>query len=419
MPGPAASYPPSYYTPEVARAYVSNTLIQNYINYAVATLLVYELLTTLDDEIARVWSLKWRLPKILFMLNRYFIRGILIALWILADFPGTSPEFCRIYSYWQMIPLRLAIIAAQGLVVIRVWAIYNNSRFMWWILTILYTLECLVMAACIIVATADTQGIAQPAPLSCGLHSRSGYLLKMYASGTWIAPVCFEFIMLLITLAKVVPRWKLGGRKAGQWGILGSFGTGGNDTLDVLARDSLVYFLFIFTFSLTNVIIYEFDFSAYFRAVLLGPTSAISCIAVSRMMINIRSLPSSALDHPTTVGRVELSFMETGDDEDHAPPRPNVRTYQALDSDRPSGRHASSAPYAEGGIPDSATTPGFPAASQSAPPALLNGGYSKVVLVPASTEGAESQRTSVEGTRIGLEEDDIEMDLRKILTPPT
>lgn len=44
-------------------------------------------------------------------------------LWILADFPGTSPEFCRIYSYWQMIPLRLAILAAQALVVIRVWAI--------------------------------------------------------------------------------------------------------------------------------------------------------------------------------------------------------------------------------------------------------------------------------------------------------
>jgi hypothetical protein len=39
---------------------------------------VYELLTSLDDEVARVWSLKWRLPKVLFMLNRYVIRAILV-----------------------------------------------------------------------------------------------------------------------------------------------------------------------------------------------------------------------------------------------------------------------------------------------------------------------------------------------------
>lgn len=89
-------------------------------------------------------------------------------------------------------------------------------------------------------------GVAQPAPLSCGLHSRSGYLLQRYASATWIAPVCFEctpfdpvplagpafdrladgsmtVVMLVITLAKVLPRWTWGGKA----GLLGS---GGNLT---------------------------------------------------------------------------------------------------------------------------------------------------------------------------------------------
>ncbi|KAJ7133946.1 hypothetical protein C8R43DRAFT_642090 [Mycena crocata] len=49
--------------------------------------------------------------------------------------------------------------------------------------------------------------VAQPVPLSCGLKSMSGHLLKEYASGTWIAPLCFGFIMLIIILAKLAPRW--------------------------------------------------------------------------------------------------------------------------------------------------------------------------------------------------------------------
>ncbi|KAJ7212572.1 hypothetical protein GGX14DRAFT_542550 [Mycena pura] len=330
MPGPALSIPPGNYTADEARVYVEYTFIGNYIQFATACLLLYELLTSLDDEVARVWALPWRLPKILFMLNRYVIRAMLVALWILADYPGTSAEFCRVYGYWQMIPLRLAILAAQALVVIRVWAIYDNSRRMFWILTTLYTraspsllsctaladaappVELVTLAACVLVATADTQGVAQPAPLSCGLDSRSGFLLRRFASGTWIAPVCFEFtladarnavIMVLITLAKLVPRWSW--RARGPWddgdgssgkgkGPLRMWGSGGNATLDVLARDSLVYFLFIFTFTLANTIIYERDFSAHYHALLLGPTSAISCIAVSRMMINIRA-PAAGL----------------------------------------------------------------------------------------------------------------------------
>ncbi|KAJ7464224.1 hypothetical protein B0H11DRAFT_2051727, partial [Mycena galericulata] len=307
MPGPAASYAPDSYSPKEAVQYATLNYVNNYVLYATACLLVYELFTSLDDEVERIWSLKWRLPKLLFMLNRYVIRAMLVGLWIIADYPGTSPEFCRIYAYWQMIPLRLAILAAQALVAIRVWAIYNNSRRMFWILSTLYALEVFAVAACVFIATMDTQGIAQPVPLSCDLNSISGYLLKRYASATWIAPVCFEFVMVLITLAKLFPRWKWDQGK----GLLGS---GGNVTVDVLARDSLIYFGFIFTFTLTNSIIYELSFSEHYRSILLGPTSAVSCIAVSRMMINMRSIPSLPHKGPTsTLGayaQTDLDFAQ-------------------------------------------------------------------------------------------------------------
>ncbi|KAJ7477395.1 hypothetical protein FB451DRAFT_189861 [Mycena latifolia] len=327
MPGPALAYGPGDYSEADAQQYVALTYVQNYVLYATACLLVYELLTSLDVEVARIWSLRWRLPKILFMLNRYVIRGMLVVLWILADYPGTSAEFCRIYAYWQMIPLRLAILAAQALVVIRVWAIYNNSRMMFWVLSGLYTAEVVAVASSVIMATMDTQGVAQPAPLSCALNSISGYLLKRYASATWIAPVCFEFVMVLITLAKLIPRWSWRHKARGK-GVIGS---GGNATLDVLARDSLIYFGFIFTFTLTNAVIYELSFSAHYHSILLGPTSAISCIAVSRMMINMRSLPSATNGQPTSASAAVLSFA----DEYEEVPRTATTAFGSFDTRGP------------------------------------------------------------------------------------
>ncbi|KAJ7126445.1 hypothetical protein C8R43DRAFT_1029017 [Mycena crocata] len=295
MPGVALAHTASEYTAEEARDYVNITITQNYVLYATSALLVYELLVTFDEEVERVWSLKWRLPKLLFFLNRYVTRGLLILVFLAGGYPGMSEEVCRIYGSWQVIPARLAILAAQAIMVIRLWAIYNNSRPMLLMLIVLYLLEVAAVVTCSVLASIATQGSSQPPPLGCGLDARTP-LLKQYASGTWIAPVCFELIILVITLVKVFP--PIPSRFLGRANFLKGLSIATrvrNPTLNMLARDSIIYFAFIFTFTLANAIIYELDFSAHYRSILLGPTSAISCIAVSRMIINIRSLPAPNL----------------------------------------------------------------------------------------------------------------------------
>ncbi|KAJ7682315.1 hypothetical protein DFH06DRAFT_292063 [Mycena polygramma] len=297
MPGPALAHNVSEYTPAEAEQYTHFTFTQNYVVYATSALLVYELIITFDEEVERVWSLKWRLPKFLFMLNRYVTRALLLLQYIAGGYPGTSESFCQIYGYWQIIPPRLAILAAQAMMVIRLWAIYNNTRTMLYFLIFVYLLEVVAVVTCMFVSVAYTQGTSQPAPLSCGLDARSP-LLKQYASGTWIAPVFFELLILVMTLVKVFPpltsRFRLLRKVEVMKGL--SIATRmRNPTLDMLARDSIIYFAFIFTFTLCNAILYETSFAAYYRAILLGPTSAISCIAVSRMIINMRSLPGPNL----------------------------------------------------------------------------------------------------------------------------
>ncbi|KAJ6515422.1 hypothetical protein C8R45DRAFT_1086629 [Mycena sanguinolenta] len=300
MPGPALAYNISEYSPAEAELYVSLTITQNYVFYAVSALLVYELIVTFDEEVERVWSLKWRLPKLLFMFNRYITRALLILQLIAGGYPGTTAGFCQVYGYWQVFPARLAILGAQAIMVIRLWAIYNNARNMLSFLAVLYTLEVAAVVSCSALAVETTQGASQPAPLSCGLEPLSP-MLRQYASGTWIAPVCFELIIVILTVAKLLPplppQYRILETPDGN--VLKGMNSHPdlrNPTLDMLARDSLIYFAFTFTFTLANAVLYETSFAAYYRSILLGhvaPTAAISCIAVSRMIINIRSLPAA------------------------------------------------------------------------------------------------------------------------------
>ncbi|KAJ7437091.1 hypothetical protein B0H11DRAFT_2108443 [Mycena galericulata] len=305
MPGPALAHNISEYTPTEAEEYVNITFIQNYVLYATSTLLVWELLVTFDEEVERVWSLQWRLPKLLFMLNRYIARGLLFSF------------SCQIYAYWQAIPPRLAILAAQAVMVIRLWAICAVQTMLQ-LLLFLFALEVTAVVTCMTLATMDTQGSSEPHPLSCELDALSP-MIQQYASGTWIAPVCFELIILIITLVKIFP--PLPFRFFKRVRSMKVATRERNPTLNLLARDSIIYFAFIFTFTLANAIIYELDFSAYYHSLLLGPTSAISCIAVSRMIINIRSLPAPDFKGAASVNMVgsAVVFADNSQNEDASP----------------------------------------------------------------------------------------------------
>ncbi|KAJ7639283.1 hypothetical protein FB45DRAFT_905185 [Roridomyces roridus] len=317
MPGPALAHNISEYSPGEAENEVLLTITQNYILCATSVLLVYELLTTFDEEVERVWSLKWRLPKVLFMLNRYLTRALLILQFYSGGVPGTSARFCQIYGYWQVIPPRLAILGAQAVMIIRLSAIYNNSRPMLYLLLLLFFLEMVAVVTCMVMATIYTQGSSTPPPLSCGLDALSP-LIQNYASGTWIAPVCFELLILIITLVKVFPPPTLPFLRKSTMAtyVAPSSTKQRNPTLNLLARDSIIYFAFMFTFTLANAIIYELDFSRSYHSVLLGPTSAISCIAVSRMIINIRSLPAQEQKGAGSMDNIlssEVAFAENED----------------------------------------------------------------------------------------------------------
>ncbi|KAJ7797343.1 hypothetical protein B0H14DRAFT_3493909 [Mycena olivaceomarginata] len=133
MPGPALAHNASEYSPADAEDYVRLTFTQNYVLYATSALLVYELLVTFDEEVERVWSLRWRLPKLLFMLNRYVTRGLLILEFMPVIILAHPLAFVK-----YMVIGKSSILAAQAIMVIRLWAIYNNTRKMLCFLILAY-----------------------------------------------------------------------------------------------------------------------------------------------------------------------------------------------------------------------------------------------------------------------------------------
>ncbi|KIM92228.1 hypothetical protein PILCRDRAFT_115963 [Piloderma croceum F 1598] len=52
--------------------------VSNYLTAAFVTLLLYDHVISLDKEVEWIWTLRWRLPKMIFIINRYLITLLLL-----------------------------------------------------------------------------------------------------------------------------------------------------------------------------------------------------------------------------------------------------------------------------------------------------------------------------------------------------
>ncbi|KIM91463.1 hypothetical protein PILCRDRAFT_130148 [Piloderma croceum F 1598] len=58
--------------------FFSSTWKNNYFIAGSIALLLYDHIITLDKEVEWIWTLRWRLPKVLFIINRYIISLLLL-----------------------------------------------------------------------------------------------------------------------------------------------------------------------------------------------------------------------------------------------------------------------------------------------------------------------------------------------------
>uniref|UniRef100_A0A0W0F7N5 DUF6533 domain-containing protein n=1 Tax=Moniliophthora roreri TaxID=221103 RepID=A0A0W0F7N5_MONRR len=99
-----------------------------YSDTAVAALVAYDYIITLPDEIELVWSARWNLTKVLYLLQRYMPFVDTVALVLHNDFtPGLGYQQCRNtydISGWMFV---IGIALSEVLLTLRLWAVWHKD----------------------------------------------------------------------------------------------------------------------------------------------------------------------------------------------------------------------------------------------------------------------------------------------------
>ncbi|KAF9000470.1 hypothetical protein BDQ17DRAFT_1327748 [Cyathus striatus] len=184
-------------------------------------LMFYDHALTFDVEMKVIWTLPWKGPKILFLLN------------------STAPKLCHIRK-WAAWPIVISMASVEILLMIRVLAICGA-----------------VFRGCL-------------------------YSPPKFYYITWLPPALFECILIILTVYEVKRYYSF------------------SHVVQVLTRDSIIYFLFILG-CLVALFIYPLLVNTYTASLALLPTAAGSCIGksyhASRMSFNVREcVISDAID---------------------------------------------------------------------------------------------------------------------------
>jgi len=237
---------------------------------AMATLVLYDHIITLDIEVERIWTLRRGFPKLLFFASRYVVSPLLMISVIgEAGYPLLH-SFCTFDHIFQKVISALSLVIPGLVLLIRVSALYGHCKI---ILSFLFCLFTCHLAA-VIIETIIVTRISTPTPSyeflpGCSVLVDVGEASLHWGFGWWIPFLCFDGILLIPTLIKAF-----------------SFRVHSNSIIGLVARDSVFYFAFIFGCLLTNIIVYSSGTSWPVDI----PTEWVACIAVSRMMMNIRGV---------------------------------------------------------------------------------------------------------------------------------
>ncbi|KIM86021.1 hypothetical protein PILCRDRAFT_816568 [Piloderma croceum F 1598] len=276
---------PSAYQPWDDRAPEAFFLgtVDAYTAGAFAVLVFYDHLITIDREVATIWTLRWRLPKYLFLINRYVVPPLLLMSAIIENIYPLLQPVCDFWIHWQPWTSVIAITTVELVLIVRVWALYERNKIILRFLIAFFTCEMMVVAVNTSILDKNTASILGYEFLpSCSM------IIPSNTYSFWIPFVAFEGVMMSLTL------YKLFGHRKDL-----------NPTLWLIARDSSIYFIAMFASLLANVMFFRYD--QVLPDVAMVPSACIACIAVSRMMMNIRSL---ALNAPRDIDSIQLDTVE-------------------------------------------------------------------------------------------------------------
>ncbi|KAJ8515762.1 hypothetical protein ONZ45_g6857 [Pleurotus djamor] len=178
------------------------TILQtSYVTISFEFLQVYDHVLTINDEIQFVWSTSWSLGKVLYFLTRYSpYLNIVPWTWSILGPPVMSAKLCGVLNLVNGWIVLAGLMVAETIMLLRVWAMWNQSRKCGIFLLVLALVA--IVVGSLMYATFLRHVSLGDIPAETSMR---GCHIKFEDNATYISflvLMAFEIIMLILTVIK-------------------------------------------------------------------------------------------------------------------------------------------------------------------------------------------------------------------------
>ncbi|KAF8430526.1 hypothetical protein L210DRAFT_3562540 [Boletus edulis BED1] len=271
---------------------VSELQLNNYVSLAITTAIVYDYILTFTDEVSHIFialDKPWTRVSTLYILIRYcgLGGGVYLISGGSSFIPGPAKVIlytcCYILVIFGQWATLIFIGAADLTMILRVWAIYSQSKIVLSILLPLYILDIVPLVFESIIASAKFTGTTSH------VLDFSFCVTDFLASNAVAQVLCIVQIPLAATMCILVTarfiRQSLSMYAAQKEWHVGHY-------MSLFAREGMLYFLAIFLFAFCNILFYvaKISFSSW-QGSLLTILAWVPMIALSpRCILSVRAL---------------------------------------------------------------------------------------------------------------------------------
>ncbi|KLO15277.1 hypothetical protein SCHPADRAFT_938874 [Schizopora paradoxa] len=254
---------------------LSRELLEGYKYYlaVIASLLVYEYLITLEEEIRFIWSLRMSIGKAVFLANRYFPFVIMILDFdfTLGHVPGTDTDYCMKTQITLTCLVYFEFLLAHGVLLTRVYAIWKTQKTIHACLAVVYTA---LLAGSVSALYRFLKG-ARAISLSA---AKSGCLIAYTNDLAWIDCTIFIIAETLV-IGLVVAKSVINRRNAYFRGSI----------LDVMVKDGIGYYTCILAITIPNLVVLR-GTSEFAGDSLLPMQVIVQGILCSRLLFHVHAV---------------------------------------------------------------------------------------------------------------------------------
>lgn len=242
-------------------------LLDSYAILVPSSILIYDHVATLPEEIDFIWCHPKALSAILFLVNRYLAFSNIFALAV--NFLPISDQGCSIYERFRPLFFFVQQMIVCLILTLRIYALYGRSK---------HLLSWMAMISLVLVGIIFVGYFRDHSDTATDIQGSDCHQTGIYVrnGAAWIAMFGYELLIFVLTVFRTcktrgLPRLSLISRK---------------NILDIIFQDGAMYFAAMTLVNLPNMLMY-FRGSVDTRGSLATFTSCMSVTLISRLMLNL------------------------------------------------------------------------------------------------------------------------------------